>query len=123
MTGTILLVDDDAGVLGTFRAWLQLEGCQVRTASNGEAALAQLGGVDAIVLDVRMPVLDGLGFLRRLRALDARMPVVVVTGDYLIEQPVLDEIERLGARLMFKPLWLDDLIALAGEMIGQTVPV
>jgi two-component system OmpR family response regulator len=68
MGATVLIVDDDAEVIKTFGDWLGLEGYQVRTATDGEAALREARGVDAIILDVRMPILDGLEFLRRLRA-------------------------------------------------------
>jgi len=81
----ILIVDDDEGVTQTFARMLRLEGYQVRTAVNAEKGLqeADLSRPDAIILDLRMPLVDGLGFLRRLRARDAQRstPVAIVTGD------------------------------------------
>src|SRR5436305_1799048 len=82
MRGTVLIVDDDAEVIRTFADWLRLQGYETRTASSGEAALPQVHGVDAIILDARMPILDGLGFLRRIRAHDNHVRVAIVTGDY-----------------------------------------
>ena len=66
----ILIVDDDEGVTQTFARMLRLEGYQVRTAMNAETGLreAEHSRPDAIILDLRMPLVDGLGFLRRLRA-------------------------------------------------------
>jgi two-component system OmpR family response regulator len=118
-TGTILVVDDDPEVIHTFRQWLELEGYQVRTASDGQAALLLTPGVDAIILDARMPVLDGLGFLRRLREQDVLVPVAIVTGDYLIEESMLAEFKELGARVMFKPVWVDELGALTACLVAR----
>jgi DNA-binding response OmpR family regulator len=116
---TILLVDDDAEVIQTFGSGLRLEGYQVRTASNGEAALGTTHGVDAVILDARMPKLDGLGFLRRLRSRGESMPVLVVTGAYLLDEADLREFERLHAEVVFKPLWLDELITLTGRLLNH----
>ena len=119
MSGTVLIVDDDPEVARTFATWLQLQGYEVRTASDGEAALRQVRGADAIILDARMPILDGLGFLRRVRAEDEDVPVAIVTGDYLIDDAVLNEFQRLNAQIVFKPLWLDDLVALAAQLVNR----
>jgi DNA-binding response OmpR family regulator len=119
MGANLLLVDDDPDVVATFSRWLRLEGCEVRTASNGRAALALTDGIDAIIVDARMPILDGLGFLRELRARSVHVPVAVVTGDYLIEERVLSELRALGARVVFKPLWVEDLVDLAKGMIAS----
>jgi len=122
MSGTVLIVDDDPEVARTFATWLQLQGYEVRTASDGEAALRQVRGADAIILDARMPILDGLGFLRRVRAEDEHVPVAIVTGDYMIDDSILNEFRRLNAQILFKPLWLDDLVALAARLVNHTTP-
>ena len=122
MSGTVLIVDDDPEVTRTFATWLQLQGYEVRTASDGEAALRQVRGADAIILDARMPILDGLGFLRRVRAEDEDVPVAIVTGDYMIDDSILNEFRRLNAQILFKPLWLDDLVALAARLINHAAP-
>ena len=77
---------------------------------------------DAIILDLRMPLVDGLSFLRRLRAKDAQRatPVAIVTGDYFLEDEVSSELRELGAELRFKPLWLEDLVGLARNLLGAT---
>ena len=64
-TPTILIVDDDEGVTTTFARMLRLEGYEVHTALNAETGLqeAEATSPDAIILDLRMPLLDGLGFL------------------------------------------------------------
>jgi len=121
---TILIVDDDEGVTQTFARMLKLEGFEVRTAMNAENGLvqAQEARPDAIILDLRMPLVDGLGFLRRLRAQDEQRqtPVAIVTGDYFLDDNVSAEIRQLGAELKFKPLWLEDLVGLARTLLKVT---
>jgi len=121
---TILIVDDDEGVTQTFARMLRLEGYQVRVAMNAETGLreADASRPDAIILDLRMPLVDGLGFLRRLRARDNHRdtPVAIVTGDYFLDDEISSELRTLGAELKFKPLWLDDLVGLARNLLGVT---
>jgi DNA-binding response OmpR family regulator len=120
----ILIVDDDEGVTQTFARMLRLEGYQVRTAVSAETGLreAEDSRPDAIILDLRMPLVDGLGFLRRLRAHDDQrlVPVAIVTGDYFLDDSVSTELRELGAELRFKPLWLEDLVGLARNLLKVT---
>jgi len=121
---TILVVDDDEGVTQTFARMLRLEGYDVRTAMNAESGLreADKSHPDAIILDLRMPLVDGLGFLRRLRARGEQRdtPVAIVTGDYFLDDQVSAELRELGAELKFKPLWLEDLVGLARHLLQVT---
>ena len=121
----ILIVDDDEGVTQTFARMLRLEGYQVRTAMSAEKGLAEAeqSHPDAIILDLRMPLVDGLGFLRRLRAQDAQrsVPVAIVTGDYFLDDTISNELRELGAELRFKPLWLEDLVGLTRNLLRSRV--
>src|ERR1041384_8429365 len=100
---------------------LRLEGSQVRTAVRAENALrgAEESKPDAIILDLRMPLVDGLGFLRALRSQvsQRKTPVAIVTGDYFLDDAVSAELRELGAELRFKPLWLEDLVGLARNLL------
>lgn len=121
---TILIVDDDEAVSQTFARMLRLEGYDVRTAISAESGLcdAREHRPAAIILDLRMPAVDGLGFLRRLRSAEGpnRVPVAVVTGDYFLDDKVAAELRRLDAQLTFKPLWLEDLLGLARTLTKVT---
>jgi DNA-binding response OmpR family regulator len=123
-TTKILIVDDDEGVTTTFARMLRLEGFDVRTALNGEMGLreASRSRPDAIILDLRMPLVDGLRFLRRLRADDEQrgVPVAIVTGDYFLDDDIATELRQLGAEVKFKPLWLEDLVGLARDLLKVT---
>jgi two-component system nitrogen regulation response regulator GlnG len=79
---SILIVDDEEAVCWTLQRALSREGHDVRTAASAEEALdlAARHAFDAVVLDVRLPRLDGLAALGRLRELTHDAPVVVVTA-------------------------------------------
>ncbi len=119
----ILIVDDDRYVTDTFARMLRLEGFTVHTALNAKSGLelAAAKHPDAIILDLRMPILSGLHFLQRLRSRPPlrHIPVAIVTGDYFVEDDVTTELKELGALLRFKPLWLDDLVTLARSLVAS----
>ncbi len=119
---TILIVDDDRSVADTFARILKLEGFMVATASNADEGLGLAERVNpaAIILDMRMPITNGLQFLRTVRGLPdlVATPVAIVTGDYFLPDPVQAELKQLGAEIRFKPLWLEDLIALARSLVN-----
>ena len=77
----VLIVDDDAGVTRTFARMLSLEGYEVHVAFDGQEGLRETAAAtpDAILLDLRMPLIDGINFLRELRA-----------GTYIFEVPSPD---------------------------------
>ncbi len=120
-TPTILIVDDDRSVADTFARMLKLEGFSVATALNAERGLELADNVrpQAIILDMRMPITNGLQFLRTIRSKPhlVDIPVAIVTGDYFLAEPIQHELKALGASLRFKPLWLEDLVALAKTMV------
>ena len=122
VTKTILIVDDDRSVTDTFARILRFEGFEVATAVNAEAGLELADNVrpNAIILDMRMPITNGLQFLRRVRAKPhlLNVPVAIVTGDYFLPDPLQQELRTLGASIRFKPLWLDDLVALAKTLVA-----
>jgi CheY-like chemotaxis protein len=109
MRSTILVVDDDAAVVRPLARFLELEGFAAVTASNGQEALTYLrggGGASVIVLDLRMPVMDGWAF-RREQLRDpalAQIPVVVLTG---ADQDRVAEI--LAAATFQKPYHLSEV--------------
>ncbi|HEY0835193.1 MAG TPA: response regulator transcription factor [Azospirillum sp.] len=81
MAPTIALVDDDRNILTSVSMALEAEGFEVRTYSDGSEALRALGQrpVDLAVLDIKMPRMDGLELLQRLRQ-TTQMPVIFLTS-------------------------------------------
>ena len=80
--GAILVVDDDEAILDVVSDVLRLEGYPVETAIDGEAALAAVERSRPllVLLDMRMPRLDGWGFARALRERGIRLPILVMTA-------------------------------------------
>jgi CheY-like chemotaxis protein len=119
----ILIIDDEPAVSLTLARMLEFEGHTVVQASQAADGLllAAQDPPDAIVLDIRMPVMSGLEFLRALRR-DERLqhlPVGIVTGDYFLDERVLIELASLGATIRYKPVWMEDLSALTRELLGS----
>ena len=122
-TGRLLIVDDDEGVTQTFAGILRLEGHLVRTAANAFEGLKEVESFrpDAIILDLRMPLINGLGFLYRLRGFveTCRVPVAMITGDCTLDEESTNELRDLGAHLWMKPLWTEDLISIADTLLAN----
>jgi EAL domain-containing protein (putative c-di-GMP-specific phosphodiesterase class I) len=102
--GRVLLVDDDPRVLDIFARVLERAGYQVQPAISGEAASVALGGAsfDVVVTDIRMPDLDGIGLLKAIRARDAELPVVVITGSPALETAIA-AVEHGAIQYLLKP--------------------
>jgi DNA-binding response OmpR family regulator len=120
--GTVLIVDDDREAIQSYARTLRLEGHTVFTADNAEDGLREAARhhPGAILLDLRMPLMDGLEFLQRLRGQEAQRStqVAIVTGDYLIDDSIAADLQALGAEIKLKPLWLEDVVALARKLLA-----
>ena len=83
MEGRLLLVDDDPGVLDLLNEYFAGQGYDVEVATSGEVALSAVRAKrpDLVILDIRMPGIDGVEVLRRLRRQDATLPVIMVTAN------------------------------------------
>ena len=106
----ILVVDDDPTILATVSETLDLEGYPVVTATNGAEALAAVerDRPSVVLLDMRMPVLDGWGFIRALHERGISLTVVVMTA----ASDARRWAREIGAQAVLpKPFELDDLLA------------
>jgi DNA-binding response OmpR family regulator len=119
----VLIIEDDATTLEFFEQMLVEEGYIVRAFLTCEAGLADaaIHPPDAVLLDLHLPITDGLECLRRLRAAPLRlaMPVAILTGDYFLDDEVARELQVLGARIHFKPVWDADLRQIVEALVGQ----
>lgn len=123
MTATIALVDDDRNILTSVSIALQTEGFLTRVYSDGESALKALidNPPDLAVLDIKMPKMDGLELLRRLRE-KSTVPVIFLTS----KDDELDE--ALGLAMgaddyIAKPFSQRLLIARIRAILRRTEPV
>ncbi|MEO6953591.1 MAG: EAL domain-containing protein [Polyangia bacterium] len=109
--GRILVVDDEPGLARAVAKLLNHAGFITETADNGVAAMERLDGepFDALISDIAMPGLDGIGLLRQVRERDAELPVLLMTGS-----PSIDTAARaveLGAlRYLTKPVDPEELV-------------
>jgi two-component system, OmpR family, response regulator MprA len=119
----ILVVDDERAVRESLQRALELEGYEIELAADGREALARLENgepqPDAVILDVLMPVIDGLEVCRRLRRSGNRVPVLMLTAR--------DEIEKRVAGLdagaddyVPKPFALEELVARIRALLRRT---
>lgn len=119
----VLIIDDDATTLECFEQMLVEQGCIVRAVQSVEAGLVEAAkhAPDAVLLDLHLPVMGGLEGLRRLRAayLHRMIPVAILTGDYFIDDEVARELQSLGARIYFKPIWDTDLRQILEALVSQ----
>jgi len=92
---TIALVDDDKNILASVTMLLEQEGYQVRSFSDPAAALTALSAAppDLAILDIKMPRMDGLELLRRLRQANESLPVIFLTS----KDEEIDELMGLNA--------------------------
>ena len=116
---TVLIVDDDPEVTHTFSQMLRLSGYQVRVAEDPERGLQEAlsGGLDAIILDLRMPLLDGEAFLRGIRGLPASrdVPVVLISA----KEELRDIAARYGAAgYLSKPFEAPQLLSLLERVLA-----
>lgn len=111
---TILIIDDDSSIRATVAEALTDEGYRVETAANGAEGLEALGRAlpTLVLLDMRMPVLDGWGFARALRDRGIHLPVVVMTA----AQDARQWAQEVGAvAAIAKPFDLDDLLDVVAQ--------
>jgi FixJ family two-component response regulator len=105
---TVYVVDDDAGVLGSLRFLLETDGFNVKTFRNGASLLNAVGsaGADCFVIDYKMPDMNGIDLVGRLRNREIAAPVILITGypdenisaraaaagvRHVLQKPLLDE--------------------------------
>ena len=110
----IAIVDDEPDMRESISQWLVLSGFETETYPSAEDALKVIGAdwPGIVVSDIRMPGMDGIAFLKRLRGLDSGLPVILITGHG--DVPMAVEAMRIGAMdFMEKPFNPDKMTALA----------
>ncbi|BCJ75872.1 DNA-binding response regulator [Catellatospora sp. IY07-71] len=119
----VLVADDDASVRQALDRALRLEGYTVHLAADGAQALAKTRELqpDLLLLDVMMPVLNGLDACRRLRGAADRTPVLMLTA----RDAVADRVAGLDAGAddyLVKPFALQELLARVRALLRRTAP-
>lgn len=108
----VLLIDDEIMFVQSLTKVLKKRGMGVRAAHDGPAALELLSTEepDVIVLDLRMPGMDGLAVLNEIRRRDTLTPVILLTG-YIDIDRVTQALDKGAAEVLLKPCPIDTLIS------------
>ena len=116
----ILVVDDELGLRHTLTLILQAEGHTVRAASEGAAALERLAEspADLIICDVRMPGLDGLGFLEKYKE-SGGTALVIMMSAYGDDEAALEAIRRGAYDFIAKPFRADQVLLVVRKAIER----
>jgi DNA-binding response OmpR family regulator len=123
MSARVLIVDDEKRLAYFLGQTLQLDfpECQVDTAYSGEEALSSLASnsYDLIIADVRMPGVSGMELIKGVRYLDARVPIILMTG--YGSASLRREAAALGVdHYVDKPFDIDHLISTVSQLLpGQ----
>jgi CheY-like chemotaxis protein len=119
---TVLVIDDEPSVRTFFARALEISGLVAVQAASSEAALSLLDeGLrpDAVLLDINMPGMGGLGFLLRLRATPryARLPVAIVTAQTSMLPSVQTVAQLMRVPVYQKPLDIDAIARLTDRLL------
>ncbi len=120
MPKTILVADDEAGIRDSLRRLLEYEKYRVVVAEDGQTALqkAESEVVDLVLLDIKMPGMDGMEVLSRLHRSRSDLPVVIISGHGTIQTAV--EATRLGAYdFIEKPIDADRILLVIRNGLQQ----
>jgi DNA-binding NtrC family response regulator len=112
----IMLVDDEERFLATTQKLMAKKGYDVITASSGGMALDLLDqkSIHVVILDVKMPEMDGIATLKAIKARHPMVEVVMLTGHATVESAV-QGLKSGASDYLMKPAEVDDLIQIAEE--------
>lgn len=114
----LVVIDDDPAVLASLMFSFELEGYKVTAFDSGETLLAQANvkNPDCLVIDYRLPGIDGLKLLRRLRERGVTCPAVIITSNPTCS--LRQRTNDAGAMLIEKPLLSDGLSVAIRRLTG-----
>jgi CheY-like chemotaxis protein len=124
MRGKVLVIDDEPSIVELLKEYLSEQGFEVVTASGGADGLARLGAdrPDVVLLDMRMPEMDGIETLKRIRAVNLRVPVLLVSAND--DLAAAKEAIALGAfDYTLKPIDFAYLNRALDKMLASVSPV
>jgi FixJ family two-component response regulator len=107
----IYVVDDDTDFLGSLQFLLETDGFEVRTFKSGAALLRDeaTSGADCFVIDYKMPNMNGLDLIKRLRGRDISAPIILITG--YPDEHISQRAATAGVHFLRKPLLDESLIS------------
>tara|TARA_B100000683_G_scaffold272604_1_gene316196 strand:- start:3139 stop:3639 length:501 start_codon:yes stop_codon:yes gene_type:complete len=123
---SILIVDDSEDFLNLLLTYLDDTGCTVAVARDGEDAvdLCERKRFDLIIMDIIMPLMDGVDAIRAIRRMEAQTrrsptPILAISGEGSLQTGV-DSMDAGATRMLVKPITGQDLQSTVMEMMGKT---
>ena len=107
---TILIIDDESGIVEEIRSYFEEEGYKVHTADSGELGIQLIQKLkpDVLLIDMKLPDISGLSVLNSARQVSPKSKTIVITG--YVDQDLIDEAESLGRdSFLQKPFSLETL--------------
>jgi len=116
----ILVVDDNEEFCQNMKDIVELQGYEVLTAHDGFQALelVRQNGLDLVLMDVRMPVMDGVATFKKIKQIAPQLPVIMVTA-YAVEQLVRDALRQGAFGFLRKPLDFELLFAVIESAVSK----
>ena len=101
---SILLIDDQKDFIDTISFWLRTKGYKVKTAMSGAEGVEEIkkGGIDLVFLDFKMPDMNGLQTLEKIREFNKTIPVVIVTA--YADDAIVSETKRYNISGFFSKM-------------------
>ena len=116
----ILIVDDELSVRKSLEEWFREDGFQVETAEDGEAALRKMsaGPYDIMVIDLKMPGMDGMTLQKRVREIDRDAAIIILTA-YASVETAVEALKQGAFDYLTKPVDPDDLSHVVQNALRQ----
>lgn len=105
---TIMFVDDDPSILDAAKTAIESYGYAVTTAQSGEECLQKLEDADLVFLDIKMPEMDGIETLKRIKKMRPAVPVIMITA-YATVDTAIEAMKEGAFDYIRKPFDVDDL--------------
>lgn len=125
MSKRILVIDDEEVIRKSFSLALEDTGYSVETAESGMKGLEaiQKGGFDLVFLDLKMPELDGIATLRKIREVNARVPIYIVTAFHKEFFSGLQKAshEKISFELLEKPISGDKIVSVSKSILENSI--
>lgn len=120
--GVVLIADDDPDFSNALREQLEIRGFVVRLAVDGVEALEKIeeDGVNLLILDLRMPVMDGLAVYMELKRREISLPTIIVTGHAMEESDTLNSLHAMAVTgVLVKPFDTAELLKSVSKLIDS----
>jgi DNA-binding response OmpR family regulator len=115
----ILAVDDESHICAVLHKFLSMSGFKVFTGNCGEEALSILEreNPDLLIVDKKMPGIGGMGVLAELRKKGSRIPIILLTGSYTIQEDIY-KMACSNPAVLIKPVDLNILLNKVNSLLG-----